>query len=555
MCVGMLGRAEGRMQSDCGAAGGTISEGVSMAVVRPLRRKWDWALIKRLDGRDDGRRRNAHWPEPPTASNRVGLFEGRQRLRRIRVMIDHDLTREGPSSAPLDPAGLLSSLLRSELVEQFQYADDGPPPDVPVMHDNPLVREGWIVVSERQDQDTRGAYFGDASGFTLAGIFGNAELVAAQDVSSDAYSDLDGATAAARRSADALAAGAASQALGADLYVTERPYLHAASWQPGRGTTICRVEEAIALLGLYFRTQDHFPIFDKFSFNRGLFFWVGTREVLPESWRWFTACVKSSHAGAEDGSLDGLAGGSLDLLAGSLLQRVQRSLRARDAVHVALSHPQNNDTQDEALAELDSVLLHLMGAVDVAARVAHRVLRLDMPEYKAAWQNDKWVTAVRARNESLADVVSRGSTNERALTVLRLLRNSVHGQALQGIAVNRSGAPLENLVALPAADEVHLIEAMDALGGRLEWGAKPVPPGRVHLDPGVLADQVVRSCLTLLNDLMAATPVESLPGVALTQADLAPPSSPTGGMTPGGLFTASEFDPWVRASVRWQLGL
>ena len=64
-------------------------------------------------------------------------------------------------------------------------------------------------------------------------------LGASLDTRSGAYELLGSAEAAARRSADALAACVAQQ-LRTDLFVTNREYLHMAAWPLGRGVTYCR---------------------------------------------------------------------------------------------------------------------------------------------------------------------------------------------------------------------------------------------------------------------------------------------------------------------------
>jgi hypothetical protein len=239
------------------------------------------------------------------------------------------------------------------------------------------------------------------------------------------------------------------------------------------------------------------------------------------------------------------------LLAGSLLQRVDRALETRDAIHIALNQPQNNDVRDDALSSLDIVLILLMSAVDVAARVAHRVLNLPSSgEYQAAWQNRRkngWVEQVRALEPALAATVDQGTVNEQTLTILRLLRNSVHGAALQGIAFLEGGVrrDQETLTALPPADEPVLLAAMDALGGRAGWGvnAAAAIPVRTHVDPGILAERLFEHVLKLLNDLMKATPVEQLTHVLLAPAASSPPTGDT------------VFEPWKRDSIRRQLGL
>jgi hypothetical protein len=70
----------------------------------------------------------------------------------------------------------------------------------------------------------------------------------------------------------------------------------------------------------------------------------------------------------------------------------------------------------------------------------------------------------------LNDVVGAGSKGKNTLTILRLLRNSIHGAALQGVAFKENKGVQESLVGLPPADEVEVVAAMDALGGRAAWG-------------------------------------------------------------------------------------
>jgi len=463
----------------------------------------------------------------------------------MRVMIDAGLVDDQPPpGVPQSPRDVLWGLLHSPLVTLLKFADDGPPPGT-TPGPAPDCYQGWAVITQRDDAQHQWAVSlpTGATSWSLAGVIGNAVDVAEQDASAHAYRDLPVAEAALRRRADCLAAQVAVQAVQADLFISERPYLHSATWNVARGVAVVDVAEALALLGLYHRSQGNFPVAHRLDYNRGLFFWVGTREVLPDAWRWFSACVQSSEQQQDD---------SLMLLGGSLLERVNRALEARDAVHLALNRAQNNDTQDEALAQLDFVLLSLMGAVDVSARVAHRALGLrQQDEYRAAWQANRagqWLTRVDAVHPSLAQVVHPGSAGENALTVLRLLRNSVHGEALQGLAVSGSGKSLESLVGLPRRDQPLLLAAMDALGGRTAWGARSTLPGRIHLDAGVLVDRLFEESIGLLNRLMRNTPVERLPGVALTPSNLGPPADgPTGRSGP--------FDSWARKSIRWQLGL
>jgi hypothetical protein len=507
-------------------------------------------MIGRLDLKSDGSIRPVEWPENPRAAAR-SLFAARRPLRNIVVMVDAELIDRpdasgGASTAERSKLTLFSELVGHELVRLYRYADDGPPPDVASRDNTPGVYDGWAVIHHRDDaKHVFGVLLPSGTdGYALSGVFGNAADIAEQDTSTDSYRELDPRESARRRHADAEAVMVAAQAVQADLYVTERRYLHAARRKLAQGVTVCTPADALPILGLYFRRQGVYLLAHRFGANRGLFYWVGARELLPEAWRWFTACNQHAQSAGDDSML---------LLGESLLQRVHRALEARDAVHISLNQPQNNDTQTEAIANLDTALVLLMGAVDVTARVAHRVLGLGNSEHHAAWQDRKrkgWLDQVRKRRPQLAAVVDAGTEGDHTLTILRQLRNSVHGTALKGMAFQRSTAPLESLVRLPLDYEAEILAAMDSLGGRSTWGVNSMQLGNgigTHLDPGVLVDRLFAYVLDLLNALMQRTPMETLSGVALSAGDLVPPDATKSG-------NLDPFSPTMRTSIRWQLG-
>ena len=295
---------------------------------------------------------------PPSPANQTPLFVGRSPLRRIVVLVDWSVL-EPLEQAAWSQGRLLADLLWHRHVECFRYADDGPPPGVERKRD-PSGEDyvpGWAVLSP-PDPPTpfapwgaRGLRYVREDSVVDAGVFSNKFLIAADDRENVAYRDRDEAGARAQRQADALAVQAA-EVLGADLFITDRQYLHEVTPDFADGVTICRTGDALTLLGLYLRSQGEFVFSHnpkgKMAFNRGMYFVVGTMELLPSAWRWTAAAMQHGRGGGDD---------ALMFLVGSLLQRVGRALQARDEVHCALSRPQNNDTAEEALAALDGVLL------------------------------------------------------------------------------------------------------------------------------------------------------------------------------------------------------
>jgi hypothetical protein len=474
------------------------------------------------------------------------LFKAARVYRKLRVLVDAELL-EG-SAVAWTAESLLAGFLSHEDVECWKYRDGGPPPGTRTVISPAGFRgtPGWAVATAEPPGSfaTHSVVYasGDSVGRTM--ISDESVLAASLDTRSGAYESLEPVEAGARRSADALAACVAQQ-LRADLFVTSREYLHRVTWPLGRGVTYCRPGGALALVSLYLRGQGEFLVWkdpgsaSSASFNKGLFYWVGARELLPAGWRWFSACVDHSYPPGVSQSP-----GELVSLGGAVFQRVTRVLQARDDLLRAVNRRQDNDVAEDALIALDTCLVFLMGAVDATARVAHRVL--DLPatgSYQAKWQNPKWLASVAARAPQLAAVVADGTTGADALTILRLLRNTVHEAGLTALAI---GLPLRReatLASLPGADKDQILAAAIRNGGPVEWGLQELIPGRLHADPAALLERLLPATLKLLNNLMDATPVEDLPGVSLTPAQLRPPQERN-----------SSFGERERLSIRWQLG-
>jgi hypothetical protein len=506
------------------------------------RQQEGFGVILRLKLEQNTRRIGSSWPSFDERQ-RTPLFLGRAPFRKLVVLLDSVVLDQLDESV-WSKEWLLAGLLTLDLVEVLRYGDDGPPADAPTENFELLGERvhGWAVLGPEESGSGYRSVRWSAGGRTTDGaVVGNAPAAAAQDGGTDAYRELEPAVASERRRADALAAKVA-ETIGADIFVTEREYLHNVTWNLADGVSYCALDDALAVIGLYLRSQGSFIVSrdpagrGTHTMNRGLFYWVGARELLPSGWRWFSACVQHSQSVGTDGLL---------LLGQAVLQRAQRALEVRDQVNIALNKPQNNDTADEALSSLDVVLLLLMGAVDATARVVHSVLGVDGGAYKAGWQREAWLAKVTAAVPPLGAVFGSGTEESHTLTILRLLRNSVHGEALPALAVGEGRRRDRTLVGLPGSQQSELLEAFAALGGDAEWGVEQLVPGRIHADPGILLEQLLPRALQMLNKIMDETPVERLSGVRLEPGDSEPP-------------TEGDSDPFHelnRQSIRWQLGL
>jgi hypothetical protein len=175
----------------------------------------------------------------------------------------------------------------------------------------------------------------------------------------------------------------------------------------------------------------------------------------------------------------------------------------------------------------------------------HVVLDIGGDIYRAGWQRKSWLIEIAAAAPPLGELFQETTGHLATLTILRLLRNSIHGEALSALAVGEGRRRDRTLVGLPSQQQADLLAAIAALGGEAMWGVEQLIPGRMHADPGMLIEQLLPRVLRMLNEIMDATPVERLRGVSLSQDHLRPPVRPF----------PDTFHELNRQSIRWQLGL
>ena len=100
------------------------------------------------------------------------------------------------------------------------------------------------------------------------------------------------------------------------------------------------------------------------------------------------------------------------------------------------------------------------------------------------------------------------------LTILTLLRNTVHEAGLPALAVaGLPGRPGGMLAGLPRGDSARILAAFIRRGGRA-WGLRELLPGRLHAEPGVVPGRLLPAVIELLNELMTGTPAGTLSGVS-----------------------------------------
>ncbi len=226
-------------------------------------------------------------------------------LRPMRVMVDAELLRGG-HAGDRTVAGLLVGFLTCEGIAYRRYSDESPRLGGAwrVTSAGERVPVGWVVTeASHENTDSYSVAWAVGDHAFRTALAGEPSLFAKHDCHTRAYDSLGPEQALARRIADAVAACAARQVT-ADPYITERPYLHHTKLPTVQGVTVCTPAEALALIGLYLRTQGDFLVWKDpgskraATFNKGLFYWVGARELLPAGWRWFTHKSRTLTSGA-----------------------------------------------------------------------------------------------------------------------------------------------------------------------------------------------------------------------------------------------------------------
>ncbi|MEJ2871967.1 hypothetical protein WCD74_29705 [Actinomycetospora sp. OC33-EN08] len=414
---------------------------------------------------------------------------------------------------------LLASLLADSAFKVLRYADDGPPYRDIVSSKSGPHAPGWVMSppDHAVEGETGEVVYSFSTGHVvLAARSQHALVFVEQDERADPRSGPDDRTELERqravRRADYLA-GQSAEAVDADVFITRRTYLLNHAHRFARGVDCMTPEQALTVVGLFLRCRGQFLLAatwdgGRYEVDRGLFYWIGTRALLPASWRYFAGCIRADRPEI---------GASTLYLAQSTLRRLDRALRQRDLIHWSLNKPQRNDTAEDASAALDNVLQLLVGALDAAARVAHIVAGMPTETlHRVGWQKQQWRDGLREAFPDLVGFFAPGTPGEQLFLLLRLLRNSVHGEALQASVVHDAARGSSVGIGLPAMSIASLLSVMDNLGGEEVWGVTIDGAGQAYVDPGIMVDQLVPLTAALLDNVMAHTPVEQVIGESVT---------------------------------------
>ena len=190
-------------------------------------------------------------PERGTPGRELPLFASRSSLRKLRVLID-TVVLESLKTTTITSDLILAGFLTHPLITFYRYADEGPPPELKAREygDWAKAYEGWATVEPPEpEMGVRAVTYADNT-VTHTGIMGDIIEMAREDNRTNVYSELGPDGAALRREADAVASQVASS-VGADIFITNRPFLHQGHAAYTRSITVLTPSSALPLVSLY----------------------------------------------------------------------------------------------------------------------------------------------------------------------------------------------------------------------------------------------------------------------------------------------------------------
>jgi hypothetical protein len=75
------------------------------------------------------------------------------------------------------------------------------------------------------------------------------------------------------------------------------------------------------------------------------------------------------------------------------------------------------------------------------------------------------------------------------------MRNTIHNEALRGLAYHSSTGERSALVILESDDETELLDSLTRLGGMAAWGIKALPGGYTTIEADLFADRLLSSVI------------------------------------------------------------
>lgn len=415
--------------------------------------------------------------------------------RRLLVVLDTDTI--GLKANGTDDSTLLAGLLQDDDIEVYRFSDRGVPESAPTVDTEgwgsaPI---GWLQVTPVEEPAatrTYGLRWSDGNTIRDAAVGGDMVPAIAMGIA-----QVRGEKPKFEGTPDALLVAVANE-IEADVLITRRHGLRSLQSSFVRGLTIVDVADAVSIGGLFLRSRGkYFGVTSPkltLSFNKTGFFEASALLFLPHQ---LEVLDRSRMLAAERNEQDAAG------LAAAAFRRVSRSIERRDQVWRLIDQPQNSDVAEDLLAIFEALLASLMGAVDATARLAHVIHRLPGEIHLVGWQKPQWSKGLKDGAPHLWEAVHARPSHLSVLTALRLLRNTIHAEGLESVAVQKSSHTVATWMRIPRMDGQKIADAASQIAPLTEWGIQRLDSGTFLVDPGHLMDRLIPSILIFLADVQA----------------------------------------------------
>lgn len=265
--------------------------------------------------------------------------------------------------------------------------------------------------------------------------------------------------------------------------------------------------EAIKLIGLFLRCKDNYTIkvfgnAGTQALDKGSFYWVAARNLLPAMWKYFSACVEVSK-----NTQPWIY--SLTDTGGSILSRCTRALEARDYIGMQFYVAQNNQTRDNMMYHFDYLTLLLSGVFDAQALVAREVYSVTKPnERNTNFRNSEFMRNLGSSGGiGICDIIE--SDRFRALSLLLgKLRNSIHGSMMRSLGYKEPAIDEQTFVYLHTDHSQDVWDAAERYSSVEHWGLRQSCPN--IFEPFTYSTTLVEQCFKYIDQIASATEVERL---------------------------------------------
>jgi hypothetical protein len=421
--------------------------------------------------------------------SRGDLFDKSAR-RNLLVVLDADtvdLAEEGSVQ--------LSGLLAHDAIEFYRISDDGVPPNAKTLDSNFFgsAPVGWLKVTRDEEPNpfrSHGVLRSNGDSVSSSALSGDILAAIARGIAEMRSEHL-----AMEYTPEALMVAAAEE-IGADILVTRRQGLHSLRSSFVRGLTIVDVADAISIGGLFLRSRGEYSraIFPQITVdsNKTMFYESSASLFLPHQ---LEILRRSQLLAADREEPESVR------LAAAAFRRISRSIERRDQIWQLICGLQDIDTAEDLLALYEALLTSLMGAIDATARLANTIYQLPIPMYLVAWQKKDWAKKLKLSASQLWSAYYEHAEHESVLTMLRLLRNTIHAKGLESVAVSERRRVVATWIEIPPSEGKEIAETASRTANPNEWSIQTTDGGRFYADPGPMMDRLILSVLTLLADV------------------------------------------------------